>query len=142
MAKSGSHAALRDVAERALAAVGADRATIFAVDRERNEIVSRVALGLDIEIRLPITRGIVGFVARTGRTIRLRDANNDPRFDRSIDERTGYRTRSVLCVPITGRDGEVIGAIEAINKADGSFTDTDEAQLLALCADVAPLLRD
>ena len=137
-----SDAALQDIAARVQATVEADRTTLFQVDRAGGEIFSRVALGLDesVEIRLPLTRGIIGFVARTGRTLRLRDAYNDPRFDQSVDERTGYRTRSMLCVPVTDAQGRVIGAIQAINKRTGVFTDADEARLLALCPEVAAQL--
>jgi len=144
MAEIAPEAALRDIAVRAQAAVEADRTTIYQIDRQAGEIVSRVALGLDvgIEIRVPLTRGAIGFVARTGRTLRLRDAYNDPRLDRSVDERTGYRTRSILCVPVTDGSGTVIGAIQAMNKRNGVFTEDDEATLMALAPEVAPLLSE
>src|SRR5437870_4045253 len=144
MAEIAPEAALRDIAVRAQAAVEADRTTIYQIDRHAGEIFSRVALGLDagIEIRVPLTRGAIGFVARTGRTLRLRDAYNDPRLDRSVDERTGYRTRSILCVPVTDGRGTVIGAIQAMNKRNGVFTEDDEATLMALAPEVAPLLSE
>jgi adenylate cyclase len=133
---------MHTLALRAQSSVDAERTTIYQIDRAANEIFSRVALGLDPNtvIRLPLSRGLIGFVARTGRTLRLRDAYNDPRFDQSTDRRTGYRTRSMLCVPITATDGTVIGAIQAINKYNGVFTDSDERELLALCPEVAHLL--
>lgn len=144
MAETPPNPALQDIAERAQTAVEADRTTIFQVDRAKGEIFSRVALGLQpgAEIRLPLTRGVIGFVARTGRTLRLRDAYNDPRFDQSVDEYTGYRTRSILCVPVSNDHGRVIGAIQAINRKSGVFTDSDEEKLVALCPEVAPLLDD
>lgn len=132
---------LRDIAERARLAVAADRCTIFDVDRDRGEVFSRVALGLDEEIRLPLSQGIVGFVARTGRGVRLRDAYNDPRFDASIDRRTGYWTRAVACVPVTNADGVVIGAIQAINKIGGRFTADDEDTLGRFANEVAEVLE-
>ena len=144
MAEPARNESLQDLAVRAQTVVDADRTTIYQIDRQRGEIFSRVALGLEgsQEIRLPITRGVIGFVARTGRTLRLRDAYNDPRFDQSIDERTGYRTRSILCVPVADARGAVIGAIQAINKHSGIFTEADEAQLMALGPRVAALLAD
>ena len=134
---------LRQIAEQARAATNADRCTIFQVDAEQREIFSRVALGLDPgqEIRLPLSRGVIGFVGRTGRPLRLRDVHNDPRFDPSTDEATGYETRSILCVPITSPEGDVRGAIQVINKLDGLFTDEDESALAEFGAAVEPLLH-
>jgi adenylate cyclase len=135
---------LRALAEQACAAVSADRCTIYELDAARGEIYSRVALGLpaDLEVRLPTTRGVIGFVARTGRPLRLHDAYNDPRFDPSTDQRSGYRTRSILCVPIFDSDGVMLGAIQVINKVgNGSFTEEDEAKLFDLGTSAAPLLN-
>jgi len=133
---------LRDIAEQARATTNADRCTIFQVDAERSEIFSRVALGLDPgqEIRLSLSRGVIGFVARTGRPLRLRDVHNDPRFDPSTDVVTGYQTRSILCVPVTNAEGDVRGAVQVINKLDGVFSDEDENALTDLATTIAPLL--
>lgn len=133
--------ALRDIAERARAALIADRCTIYEVDPDQKEVFSRVALGLDEQVRLPIGRGAIGFVARTGRPLRLRDAYNDPRFDPSIDQRTGYRTKSVLCVPISNAEGTVLGAIQVINKTTGQFSADDEVLLTTFGDQVAAILE-
>ena len=133
---------LNGLAERARAMTDADRCTIYEVDADRGEIFSRVALELENqEIRLPLRRGIIGHVARTGHSLRLRDAHNDPRFDPTTDERTGYVTRSVLCVPVLNSRGDVRGAIQVINKREGPFSEEDEAALNALTPEVAVLLR-
>lgn len=128
MSHDAEDQALREIAERLTSDAGADRCTIFEVDPDRNEVFSRVALGLPpgMEIRLPTTRGVIGFVARTGRPLRLRDAYNDPRFDPVTDQQTGYRTRSILCVPLFDSRGGVIGAIQLINKLSGAFSAEDE----------------
>jgi GAF domain-containing protein len=130
---------LKRIAERVRSSVGSDRVTIFELDPVQSEVNARVALGLPegAEIRLSITRGVIGFVARTGRSLRLRDAYNDPRFDPSIDQRTGYRTRSMICVPVLDRNRAVLGAIQAINKLEGPFTEEDEQRILAFCDEVA-----
>jgi adenylate cyclase len=94
-----------------------------------------------LEIRLPLTWGVIGFVARTGSPLRLRDVHNDPRFDPTTDERTGYETRSILCLPVLDADGTVQGAIQLINKLDGVFSEEDEAAVAQLAAEVEPLLR-
>jgi adenylate cyclase len=134
---------LQSIAEEARAAVSADRCTIYELLQERSEVVARAALGLPEgeEIRLPTTRGVIGFVARTGRSLRLRDVYNDPRFDSSVDQRTGYRTRSMVCVPVLDADHKVLGAIQAINKLSGPFSEEDEQQLVRLCTQVATVLK-
>ncbi len=65
--------------------VGADRCTLYGLDREKRQVWSVIALGLDDEIRLSINRGVLGAVARSGQTLNLKDVYNDPRFDRSVD---------------------------------------------------------
>ncbi|MBM2812834.1 MAG: adenylate/guanylate cyclase [Chloroflexi bacterium] len=142
MTPEEQNTALAAIAEQARATAGADRCTIFQFDRARNEVFSRVAQGLAVgeEIRLPTSRGVIGFVARTGRTLRLRDVYNDPRFDPSTDQRTGYRTKSMLCVPAVDTQGNVLGAIQLINKASGPFTPEEEETATQFCAQIVPLL--
>jgi adenylate cyclase len=100
---------LRKIMERTSAVLGADRATLFLMDRRTNEIWSKVAQGAGmVEIRVPIGRGIAGTVAATGETINIPDAYADPRFNPEVDQRTGYRTRTILCAPIRDGTGAVI----------------------------------
>lgn len=105
---------------------GAERATLFLVDSERNELWSLVAQGLGHkEIRLPAGRGLAGWVAQTGEVVNLPDAHEDPRFDRSFDERFDYRTRALLVAPVTDRAGRIVGVLELLNKALPGFTRDD-----------------
>src|SRR5436190_5905904 len=80
-----------------------DRGTLWFVDEQKQEIWTKIAGELSSEIRLPIGKGLAGTVAETGEPVILHDAYDDPRFDRTSDQRTGYRTRSMLCVPIKNR---------------------------------------
>jgi GAF domain-containing protein len=115
--------------------LSADRSTLFLLDRDRGELWSRVAQGDGItEIRVPLGAGIAGHVAATGETVNLQEAYDDPRFNREVDRRTGYRTRSLLCMPIRDRDGEIAGAVQALNKRGGTFDDEDEDLLSALAS--------
>ena len=99
-----------------------ERGTLYFVDDVKGEIWSKIAEGLDIrEIRLPIGKGIAGTVAATGEPVILYDAYADPRFDRSLDQSSGFRTRSMLCVPIRGRDDRIVGVLQLLNKKHGSF---------------------
>ncbi|XP_048589168.1 dual 3',5'-cyclic-AMP and -GMP phosphodiesterase 11 isoform X2 [Nematostella vectensis] len=82
------------------------------------------------EIRIPWGTGIVGYVAETGETVNIPNAYEDARFNKEIDKKTGYTTRSILCMPIKDHDGEVIGVAQVINKTgkstDSAFTIDDE----------------
>ena len=122
---------------------GAERGTVFLIDREREEIWSLVGMGLDQhEIRLPINRGIAGHVAASGDTINLADAYADPRFESEVDLRLGFRTRSLLCLPIRNKDGETIGVLQLLNKKSGPFAHADEGMLRAISDHVALALEN
>ncbi len=131
-------ALLRLIAEATVTMVGAERATIYIVDRERQEFWSRVATGKGVgEIRFPIGVGIAGTVAQTGQTISIPDAYADPRFNDESDKRTGFRTRNLLTLAMTGHDGAVIGVFQAVNKKNGDFSPEDEATLRSLASSAA-----
>lgn len=98
-----------------------DRGTLYFVDEPKQEIWTKIAGELSNAIRLPIGKGLAGTVAATGEPVILHDAYEDPRFDRSLDQRTGYRTRSMLCVPIKNRQQKVVGVLQLLNKTTGAF---------------------
>jgi Nif-specific regulatory protein len=130
-------AALLDlIAHEATKLMAADRASLFLLDRERGELWSKIALGSE-EIRFDARLGIAGAVALTGATINVEDAHQDPRFHKDIDLRTGYRTRSLLAVPLRNHEGEIIGTFEVLNKKIGAFGQDDEEILKALAAQAA-----
>lgn len=122
----------------ASAAVDAERGTVYLMSADGKEIWSRVASGgVQIEIRLPLGKGIAGTVAQTGETIRIDDPYADPRFDRSIDKRLGFRTRSILCAPIRGRKGQIVGVFQLLNRRTGHFEPSDIEYLSALSVHAA-----
>ena len=100
-----------------------DRGTLWFVDEEKKEIWTKVAG--EFRAKLPIGTGIAGTVAATGEPIILHDAYADARFDRTSDEKSGYRTRSMLCVPIRNRDRKIVGVLQLLNKTDGAFGTAD-----------------
>jgi len=125
------------VVERAAQLVSADGATLFLHDREAGELWSKVLRGSQLrEIRLPVGRGIAGWVAKTGRAAAVADAYDDTRFDPGVDRRSGYRTRSVVCAPLLGRDGGVAGVLEVVHRKAGMFG-PDEQRLVAAVASQA-----
>jgi sigma-B regulation protein RsbU (phosphoserine phosphatase) len=102
-----------------------ERGTLYFVDDQKQEIWTKIAGELASEIRLPIGKGLAGTVAATGEAVILHDAYQDPRFDRAFDQRTGYRTRSMLSVPIKNRGQRVVGVLQLLNKINGSFGPRD-----------------
>jgi sigma-B regulation protein RsbU (phosphoserine phosphatase) len=120
---------------------GAERGTVFLMDRERGELWSLVGLGLDQHvIRFAADRGIAGWVAREGTPVRLENAYEDARFQREFDKQLGFTTRRVMSLPIRNESGVIIGVLELLNKAE-AFTAEDEAFLDALSAHVALALE-
>jgi sigma-B regulation protein RsbU (phosphoserine phosphatase) len=127
---------LEMILDETTSAMEADRSSLFLVDSEKQELWSKIAQA-SAEIRLPIGKGIAGAVAKTGKIINIRDAYADKRFNREVDKRTGYRTRSILCVPMKNVEGRIIGVIQVLNKKHGVFDDLDEEMLLALAGEAA-----
>jgi HD-GYP domain-containing protein (c-di-GMP phosphodiesterase class II) len=130
------------ILKEATRVVEAERCTLFILDRQKDELWSRVAQGASGEIRLPLGQGISGSVAKTGEVVNLLDAYTDPRFDREWDQKQGYRTRSVLCVPMRDTKGQVTGVLQALNALDGAFDDEDVELLLALGGQAAQAIEN
>ena len=119
--------------------VEADRATLYLLDDIKKELVSRLVVGDKVRsIRMKVGHGIAGIVAKTGKSIRIRDAYNDPQFERDWDVLTGYRTKSMLAAPLKNHLGRTIGVIQVLNKQSGhEFTSEDEAILSTLSTQAA-----
>lgn len=131
-------ALLRTISQTTSHLLQGERSTVFVVDSVKNELWSRVAEGLgNKEIRIPLSAGIAGLVATTGNPVRISDAYRDPRFNPEVDKKTGYLTRSILCVPMRNRRGQVIGVFQVLNKRDGEFTALDEQLLASLSSQAA-----
>lgn len=130
------------IVKHACAVVDADRCSLFILDRDRNELWSKVAQGESREIRLPAGSGIAGTVAQTGAVINIEDAYADGRFNRSVDVATGYHTETILCVPMRDAAGEVTGVLQALNKHEGVFNDEDTELLLALGGQAAAAIEN
>jgi len=122
----------------------ADRGSVFLVDAKNKQLWSIVASGLDQqEIRVPFGRGVAGRVAETGETINVEDAYSLDFFDRSFDRKTGYTTRSLLCLPIRHKTGDIVGVIQLLNQTLlGRFSKDDEDFLTNLSAHMAMALEN
>ena len=121
----------------------AERSTLFLYDEDRHELWSRFAEGLETrEIRFSADVGIAGSVLNSGRVENIRDPYSDPRFNQEIDRQTGFRTRSILCVPIVHKRGTRIGVAQVLNKRGGAFSATDEARLRSFAAQMSASLEN
>jgi adenylate cyclase len=121
----------------------AERSTLFLYDPKTDELWSSYAEGLETkQIRLPSGRGIAGAVFTTGKFENIHDAYADQRFNPAVDRATGYRTRSILCMPIIGKSGARIGVTQVLNKKSGEFTAKDVSRLRAFAAQIAVSLEN
>lgn len=118
--------------------IDADRATLFLLDDETGEFCSKIShAGQTYEVRIQRGQGLAGWVAQTGRTLNVKDAYQDVRFNAEWDRRTGYRSGSTLCVPVRNHHGRIIGVLQVLNRHAGYFTVDDESMLTALAAQAA-----
>jgi serine phosphatase RsbU (regulator of sigma subunit) len=115
--------------------LAAERATFFMYDRDTDELWAQAGQGEGLtRIRFPARVGIAGHVFATGETVRIPDAYADPRFNPEVDRSTGFRTRSILCMPVFDREGRVVAVTQALNKRGSAFTELDERRLAAFSA--------
>ncbi|MDM8525190.1 GAF domain-containing protein [Desulfococcaceae bacterium HSG8] len=135
---------LQKVMSQATKMIDSERSTLFLNDEKTNELFSKVAAGLDDlqEIRLPNTAGIAGTVFTTGKIVNIPYAYADLRFNPGFDKKTGFFTRSILCVPVSNKDGKTIGVIQLLNKRRGTFTDEDGDNLRKFTAQVSIALEN
>ncbi len=124
---------LEIILDTSVKSINADRGTLYLLDEAKNEIWSTALHGAEVvEIRLPVGKGLAGYVAKTGETINIPDAYNDARFNPDVDKRTGYKTHNMLCMPMRNRDGKLIGVFQLLNKKDTAFSKADEEFINAL----------
>ena len=134
---------LKLIVAEVTAAMQAERTTLFLVDRKKpDQLVSRVAEGVDAkEIRVLVGFGIAGTTAKIRQTINIPDAYNDSRFNPAFDKSSGFRTRSILSMPIIDQSGGLIGVVQVLNKKGGAFTKEDEEFLDAICVHLGIALK-
>ncbi len=121
----------------------AERASLFVHDPEAGELFTRVTSGGAVdEIRIADDAGIAGATFRAPGSITVGDAYADPRFDRLTDIRTGFKTASLLSVPVLDQAGTPIAVLQVLNKRAGPFTGADERRLLTFATQVAIALQN
>lgn len=131
------------IADAAKEVLESDRCTVYLLDEETDELFSWVAHGMGSkELRFPSTVGLAGHVATTNETLNIEDAYSDDRFNPDIDKKTGYRTETILCMPMTDTTGRVIGVFQVLNKKEGTFNRQDEEVLSLLAREAASAIEN
>ncbi len=134
---------LRQIMSIATELLDAERTTLFVHDPLRDELWSRVAEGIIArDIRIPSNTGIAGEVFTSRKPVNIPDAYADPRFNPEIDRRTGFRTRSILCVPVINKLGVAIGVVQVLNRQGGPFSQRDQRRLEMIAAQSAIALEN
>jgi transcriptional regulator with GAF, ATPase, and Fis domain len=126
-------------------AMNAERATLWLVERQTRELRSHIAHEPELaeKLRVRIGHGVAGYVAETGRSVNVGDVATDQRWAPEFDQKTGYQTRSIVCVPIFAvkNRGTLRGVLQVLNKRAGTFTREDEEFLSSLAKQVARALH-
>ena len=141
---------LSQILSAATQVMEANAASIMVLDEESGDLLCQQAVGevgqaVCREFRIPKGTGIAGWVAENRKPVRIADAHEDPRFNPEMDRKTGFRTRSLLCVPLMAKD-RFIGVAQVLNKevvteagvSIGEFNEEDE-ELFGLFAQQAAL---
>jgi len=116
---------LRLLIDKVTELMDADRSTLYLLSEDGTELWSKVVQGKDtLAIRLQVGEGIAGWVAQSGQIVNIADAYRDTRFQPAVDLRSGYRTRSILCVPMRNRAGAVVGVVQVLNKRAPALAET------------------
>jgi adenylate cyclase len=130
--------ALETLVKITTSTIGAERGTIFLNDASSGELYSRIAQGnFRREIRILNTKGVAGWVFSKNQGVIIHDAYKDERFNKAVDVRTGFRTKSILCAPLRTVSGEKIGISQILNKIDGEFEQEDLDLLEAMTEQAA-----
>lgn len=129
---------LQRVEHAALEVLDCERASVFLYDAVAEELYSKVATG-ESEIRFSAKLGVAGDTVAKRSIENIPDAYAHPRFNREIDKKTGFRTRTILSIPLTGHDGAIVGVLQSLNKRGGAFDrrDEEEGAILGSLAGVA-----
>lgn len=134
---------LSSIVEAAKELTNADRGTLYIVDKEKNELWSKILIGDDVkEIRLNIGEGLAGASAKNNEIINLEDVRSDSRFNDAYDRSSGYNTKSNLCFPINNKDGVVVAVIQLINSTNKKFDEIDVECLSAISINAALALEN
>ena len=131
------------VMEQTNSIMDTERCTVFLHDKKTDQLRSIAATGaVKNEIRIPSDHGIAGWVFRNRKAQTIDSPYEDPRFFPEVDKATGFTTRNILCIPLINRDGECIGALQALNSRSGRFDREDQGMLESVASYVSIALEN
>jgi putative methionine-R-sulfoxide reductase with GAF domain len=134
---------LQNIVRVASDLTSADRGTLYLLEKEKNELWSKIAMGSEFkEIKLKVGNGIAGWVAEKGEILNLDNAQDDSRFNVQFDKTSGYVTKSMLCFPIKDKNSDIVGVLQLLNSKNGKFSNVDEELLEALSIHAAMALQN
>jgi 3',5'-cyclic-nucleotide phosphodiesterase len=122
---AGAQSIVETALENARSMIGADRYSLFLISNDRSFLTTLCQKGLSAPITIPLTRGVAGHCVGEGKAVAVDDANRSPLFDSTVDDTTGFVTKSIAAVPLFNGHGDVIGCTEMLNRAGGHFRDAD-----------------
>jgi signal transduction histidine kinase len=132
---------LTTVMDRLTTLVQAEAATLFMLDREKNELWSRVLKGSSLkELRVPLDQGLAGYTFRQGKVVMLGNAYEDQRFNPEVDRRSGFKTRSIISAPLKHLGGRVLGVLQVLDRRVDAFTPEDRALVEGIALQIAAVL--
>ena len=119
-----------------------DRASLFLFDKISDKLILYTGEGMKkAQIKVDKKSGIVGVCFSECRPIRIEDAYLEERFNKEVDKKTNYRTKSILCHPLVDKEGECFGVIEAINKINSIFSEDDQELLKLLSQEASSIFK-
>jgi len=131
---------LEQVLEAGLDVLQAESGSLWLYDASKNAINMRLPV-LASPVSVSVGQGLVGECLATNKVINVPDCYADPRFNSSVDKATGFRTRSLLSVPLVGADEAQVGVLQLLNKRGGAFDEADERIAVTLAAQSAVALQ-
>ncbi|MFL5353349.1 sigma 54-interacting transcriptional regulator [Archangium sp.] len=134
---------LQTLMDRIAVTMQADRGTLWLLDAARGELFSRAAHLPEVsQIRVKLGQGVAGYVAEHGEPVNMPDSRGESRFFADIDRMTGYRTSTILAVPLRDSSGALYGVLQVLNRRGGGrFTDDDVERLMAIAVQVSQALQ-
>jgi 3',5'-cyclic-nucleotide phosphodiesterase len=138
----GIHQMLTDILQNAKALLGADRASVFTLEPGANQLTSLIVEGPKLPGTLPLDRGLAALAVKTKKAIVENNCYSNPDFNSSVDRESGYRTQSLIALPILDSGGTVLGVVELLNKASGQFSSSDVETVNAFTAFAAVALQN
>ena len=132
---------LSEILSSARKTIQAERASLFILDEIVGVLSTFIADGGNMPLTVPLSHGIAATAVNTRTAVRVDDAYHDPRFNKMIDFHTGFKTTSVIAVPVISADGRILGVVEMINRKEGVFNDNDQSLLTSFVVFAACVLE-